>query len=354
MIDTVKKENNLSVHITSTLPADPTQVFKAVVNAEKRQATSCNHSATHLLHEALREVLGTHVEQKGSLVNPENLRFDFAHFQKLTSEELREVEKMVNAAIRRNILLEESRHTPIAEARAMGAMALFGEKYGEDVRVIRFGSSAELCGGTHVHATGDIGSFRIVSESSIAAGIRRIEAITGTGADSLFYEMQDELRTIRGFFNNTPNLTSAIEKLVAENQEMNKKLEEFAAEKTKSLKNDLLKAAIEINGNKLISFEGEAAPDAIKNIAFQLRSEIPSGLAFVAGSIFEGKPLLTITFSDDLVAKGLNAGLLVREAAKNIQGGGGGQPHFATAGGKNAEGLNKTLGELIAKVKAEL
>jgi alanyl-tRNA synthetase len=353
-IETVKKENNLSVHITSELPTDTTLVFKAVVDAERRQAISSNHSATHLLHEALREVLGTHVEQKGSLVNPDNLRFDFAHFQKVTNEELREVEKRVNAAIRQNIPLDESRHTPIAEARAMGAMALFGEKYGEDVRVIRFGSSAELCGGTHVHATGDIGSFRIVSESSIAAGIRRIEAITGAGADALFNEMQDELRTIRGFFNNTPNLTNAIEKIVAENQEIHRKLEAIDAEKEKTIKNELLKTAIEINGSRFICFEGEATPDAVKNIAFQIRAEINTGLAFIAGSVYEGKPLLTITFSDDLVKKGLNAGALVKDAAKSIQGGGGGQPHFATAGGKDAEGLPAAIQNLTTKIKAEL
>jgi alanyl-tRNA synthetase len=307
-----------------------------------------------LLHEALREVLGTHVEQKGSLVCPDNLRFDFAHFQKVTNEELREVEKRVNAAIRKNLPLDEHRHTPIAEARAMGAMALFGEKYGEEVRVIRFGSSAELCGGTHVAATGEIGSFRIVSESSIAAGIRRIEAITGAGADAQYFEMQDELRTIRGYFNNTPNLTNAIERLLADNQETQKRLEAFAAEKANALKQELKKAATEINGVTLIVFEGEATPDAIKDIAFQLRAESPAGLAFIAGSTDNGKPLLTITFSDDLVPKGLNAGTLVREAAKAIQGGGGGQPHFATAGGKNSTGLSEAVKAIVEKVKAAL
>ena len=350
-IETVKKENNLSVHISSKLPSDLTQVFKAVIDKDKRQATSCNHSATHLLHEALREVLGSHVEQKGSLVNPENLRFDFSHFQKVTNEELREVEKRVNAAIRRNILLEESRHTPIAEARAMGAMALFGEKYGEDVRVIRFGHSAELCGGTHVASTSQIGSCRIVSESSIAAGIRRIEAITGEKADELFHEMQDEIRNIRGLFNNTANVVAAIEKLVADHQENNKKLEAFAAEKTKALKNDLLKTAIEINGARLIRFEGEGTADAMKNIALQLRAENTGKIAFIAGSTDEGKPMLTVMLSDDLVAGGLNAGTLVREAAKAIQGGGGGQPHFATAGGKNISGLSSAVNEIVEKVK---
>jgi len=354
LIETSKKENNLTVHITSKLPADLTQSFKAVIDSEKRLATSCNHSATHLLDEALREILGTHVEQKGSLVCPENLRFDFAHFQKVTSEELREIEKLVNAAIRRNIPLEESRNTPIAEANAMGAIALFGEKYGEEVRVIKFGKSIELCGGTHIPATGQIGSFRILSESSIAAGIRRIEAITSAKADELFYDMQDELRNIRGYFNNTPNLTQAIEKLVAENQENTKKLEAFAAESAKELKNELLKTAVEINGARLIRFEGEATADAIKNIAFQLRAEVEGQLAFVAGSVFDGKPMLTIMLSDDLVASGLNAGAMVRDAAKAIQGGGGGQPHFATAGGKNPDGLNAAVNAVIEKIKAGL
>ncbi|HET9570911.1 MAG TPA: alanine--tRNA ligase [Bacteroidales bacterium] len=354
VIETVKKENNLGVHITSELPADPTAVFKAVVDVEKRNATSANHSATHLLHEALRDVLGNHVEQKGSLVNPDNFRFDFAHFQKMTPEEIREVENRVNTAIRKNIPLDEHRHTPIAEARAMGAMALFGEKYGEEVRVIRFGTSAELCGGTHVAATGQIGSFRIVTESSIAAGIRRIEGITGAAVDAAYYQMQEELRTVKGYFNNTPNLTSAVEKLILENQEYLKKLEAFAADQAKSLKNELLQKATIINGVRLVLFEGSETADTIKNIAFQLRSEFATGLAFIAGSIDNDKPLLTVTFSDDLVAKGLNAGNLVREAAKLIQGGGGGQPHFATAGGKNVAGLAGAVQELRTKVEAAL
>jgi len=354
VLETSKKENNLTVHISAKLPTDPTQVFKVVINKKDRQATCCNHSATHLLDEALREVIGTHVEQKGSLVSPDNLRFDFSHFQKLTSEELRKVEQLVNASIRRDIQLEESRHTPIAEARKMGAIALFGEKYGEDVRVIKFGNSVEFCGGTHVSSTGQIGSFRIISESSIAAGIRRIEAITSEKADELFYDMQDELRNIRGYFNNTPNLTQAIEKLVSENQENQKKLEGFAGEKSKELKIELLKNAQEINGAKLICFEGEASAESIKNIAFQLRAEVSGKLAFVAGSIFEDKPMLTVTFSDELVLGGLNAGTLVREAAKAIQGGGGGQPHFATAGGKNVDGLSKAVNEILEKVKAGL
>jgi len=350
IVDTVKKENNLSVHITSSLPADPTQVFKAVVNLDKRKATSRNHTATHLLHEALREVLGHHVEQKGSLVSPDNLRFDFAHFQKVSNEELRLVERNVNAAIRANLPLDEHRHTPIAEAKAMGAMALFGEKYGDEVRVIRFGSSTELCGGTHVQATGEIGAFRIVAESSIAAGIRRIEAITGEAADDQYFNMQDELKAIRAYFNNSPQLTAAIEKLVTEHQDAQKKLDVLLAEKAGALKQSLLQNAQTVNGIKLVVFEGEATADAIKQIAFQLRGEQPQGLAFIAGSLENGKPMLTVAFSDDLVAKGLNAGQLVREAAKAIQGGGGGQPHFATAGGKHMSGLKDAIKQLVASI----
>lgn len=350
VIETVKKENNLSVHITAKLPADPTQVFKAVVDLDKRKATSRNHTATHLLHEALRDVLGNHVEQKGSLVTPDILRFDFAHFQKVTNEELREVERRVNTAIRANTPLDEHRHMPIAEAKAMGAMALFGEKYGEDVRVVRFGSSVELCGGTHVLATGEIGAFRIVTESSIAAGIRRIEAITGEAADEQYFNMQDILRSIRALFNNSPQLTAAIEKLVTEHQETQKQLEALMAEKAVALKKSLLQNARTVNGIKLVVFEGEATPDAIKNIAFQLRAEQPERLAFVAGSLDHRKPLLTVAFSDDLVAGGFNAGQLVREAAKLIQGGGGGQAHFATAGGKHVGGLKEAVQQIVASI----
>lgn len=349
-IQTAKKENNLTVHISTKLPSDPTIVFRAAIDVEKRQATSCNHSATHLLDEALREVLGTHVEQKGSLVCPDNLRFDFSHFQKMTNEEIRNVEMLVNEAIRNDIPLEESRHTPIDEARAMGAIALFGEKYGEDVRVIRFGNSVEFCGGTHVSSTGRIGSFRIISESSIAAGVRRIEATTAAKADELYYGMQDELHEIRGLFNNTPSLTQAIERLVAENQEMHKKLEAAEAEKAATLKKELLKSVKEINGIKLISYTGEATSESIKNIAFQLRAEVPGKMAFVAGSLDNGKPLLTVMLSEDVVSDGFNAGQMVREAAKLIQGGGGGQPHFATAGGKNADKLENAVNDLVSKL----
>lgn len=353
VIENVKKENNLSVHITSSLPADPMQVFRAVVDRNKRTATSSNHSATHLLHEALREVLGTHVEQKGSYVSPENLRFDFSHFQKVTNEELREVENRVNAAIRRNISLDEHRHTPINEAREMGAMALFGEKYGEEVRVIKFGTSIELCGGTHVKSTGEIGSLRIISESSVAAGIRRIEATTGANADNLYHKFQDEIRNLKELLNNAPNIVSAIEKLMAENHEYSKKIEAVEIEKAAVLKKKLISDAVDFNGIKLISFEGEASAETIKNIAFQIKAEISGSFAFISGSISDEKPLLTLALSDDLVSRGMNAGNLVREAAKLIQGGGGGQPHFATAGGKNVKGLSdavKLINENIKQV----
>ncbi len=353
-VNTVKKENNLAVHLLDVLPDDPTAVFKASVDVEKRLATSSNHTATHLLHEVLRDLLGTHVEQKGSQVNPESLRFDFAHYQKLTQEEIRQVELLVNAKIRENMPLDEYRHLPIAEAKNMGAMALFGEKYGEEVRVIKYGRSAELCGGTHVQATGMIGSFRIVSESSIAAGIRRIEAITGAGADNQYFDMQDELRQIKAQFNNAPNLSTAVDKLLHEHQELLKKLEALEAEKTKELKRTLIQNAENVQGVQLIVLSKEATAETVKNLAFQLRAEFKTGLAFVAGTTDNDKPLLTIALSDDLVAKGLKAGDLIREAAKLIQGGGGGQPHFATAGGKNSSGLKQAVDSIVSAIKATL
>lgn len=351
---TVKKENNLPVHIVEQLPNDLTAAFHAQVDVEKRTATSRNHSATHLLHEVLRETLGQHVEQKGSWVSPDSLRFDFAHYQKVSPEELRQVEIRVNEAIRKNIRLDEHRNTPIAEARAMGAMALFGEKYGEEVRVIRFGSSTELCGGTHVSATGTIGSFRIVSESSIAAGIRRIEAITGTAADQAYFELQDELNEIKNVLNQSSKPLLAIEKLQREHQELLAKLESFEAEKAQQLKANLIKQAVDWSGNTVVCFQGEATAESIKNIAFQLRAEHPAGFVFIAASIDQNKPMLTVSFSEDLVDKGLNAGKLVREAAKQIQGGGGGQAHYATAGGKNPEGLSAAIEVLTQSIQAAL
>ncbi len=345
-----KRENNLAVHLTKTLPADVTETFLIQVNTDKRRATECNHTATHLLHEALREVLGTHVEQKGSFVSPDVLRFDFAHFQKVTDEEIREVEKLVTAKIRENITLCESRCIPIAEAKAMGATALFGEKYGEEVRVIRFGSSIELCGGTHIASTGNIGTFRIISESSIAAGIRRIEAISAEACEKFFYAQQDLIRGVRSMFNNTPNLVQALQKFFEENADLKKQVEEYVKEKAILLKKSIIENKKEINGITVFVVKGPLPAELVKDLAFQLRGEFLEKMYFAAATESEGKPMLTVMISDDLVAQGMNAGQIVREAAKKIQGGGGGQPHFATAGGKDIDGLATALDEIIAKV----
>ena len=338
-----KNENNLTVHLANQLPADVNVRLKAAINVEKRKDTERNHSATHLLHEALREVLGKHVEQKGSYVSPESLRFDFSHFQKLTTEELRAVEKIANRKIRENYPLQESRNTPIAEAQTMGAMALFGEKYGETVRVIRFGNSIELCGGTHVQATGEIGMVRIVSESSIAAGIRRIEAITGQAVEKLLDLQQDTLTTAKELFNNTPDLTKAIQKTLEENSELKKQVESNLHERIMTLRDKLIANAKDENGVKVIRFRTELSTDAIKTLAFQIKNVVGDKLFVAIGSIYDGKPSLTVLLSEDLVAQGYNAVNITREAAKCIQGGGGGQPFFATAGGKNPEGLDKAM-----------
>nr|MBP8023417.1 alanine--tRNA ligase [Paludibacter sp.] len=328
ILDT-KKENNLAVHIAKKLPADVTATFTATIDVEKRKATECNHSATHLLHEALREVLGTHVEQKGSYVSPEALRFDFSHFQKLSKEEIRAVEAIANRKIRENYPLQESRETPIAEAQAMGAMALFGEKYGETVRVIQFGSSVELCGGTHVNSTGNIGMVRIVAESSIAAGIRRIEAITGNAVEKMLDAQQDILGEAKELLNNVPDVLNAIRKQSEENAELKKQVEAFVHEKIMMLRDTLLADASVVNGVKVIRYEGALTADQVKTLAFQIRNVQSENLYFVAGCVVDAKPSLTVLLSDDLVATGLNATNIAREAAKEIQGGGGGQPFFA-------------------------
>ena len=350
-ITDTKKENNLAVHICNQLPEDVTEKFTASINTENRQATSCNHSATHLLHEALREVLGTHVEQKGSFVSPEALRFDFSHYQKLSKEEIRAIEAIANRKIRENYPLNEMRDTPIAQAQALGAMALFGEKYGESVRVIQFGTSTELCGGTHVQATGEIGMVRIVSESSIAAGIRRIEAISAKGVEKLIDFQQDSLTDARDFFNNTPDLMSAIRKSIDENSELKKQVESFVHEKIMSLRDEMLQEALVINGIKVISLETDLPVEMIKTLAFQIRNIEKEKLFFVAGSVFDGKPSLTVMLSDALVQTGLDAVIIAREAAKEIQGGGGGQPFFASAGGKNAAGVSKAIEKALEAVK---
>lgn len=346
VIDT-KKENNLIIHITEELPLHPEFMFVAQVDLGKRRATAANHSATHLLDAALREVLGTHVEQKGSLVTPEGLRFDFSHFQKMTQEEIRAVEHRVNEMIRENISQTEYRNIPIAEAKELGAIALFGEKYGDEVRVVQFGPSIEFCGGIHVEATGNIGMMKIISESSIAAGVRRIEAITGVKVEEMLDTVQDTINDMRSFLNNAPDLAVAMRKYLEENAELKKQVEDFMKEKQALLKEKLLKNVQEINGIKMIKYYGPLPAESVKNIAFQLRGEITEDLFFVAGTLDGTKPLLTVMLSDNLVSNGLNAGQLVREAAKLIQGGGGGQPHFATAGGKNTDGLTAAVDKII-------
>ena len=348
VIDT-KRENNLPVCITTALPEDVTATFTAVVDEEARIATECNHSATHILDYCLREVLGTHVEQKGSLVTPDSLRFDFSHFQKVTDEEIRKVEHMANKIIRQNIQLEEHRDMPISEAMSMGAIALFGEKYGDSVRVIKFGPSVELCGGCHIPSTGQIGMIRIISESSVAAGVRRIEAITGQKVEDMLDGQQDIMRSLKETFNNAPNLISTIKNMVAENAEVKKQIEQFKREKEVELKKQFLAGATEINGIKVVRIGGDLEPDSVRNIAFQLRAE-NQNLIVVAGTAFAGKPMLTVAVSDDLLSH-FNASNLVKSAAKLIQGGGGGQPHFAQAGGRNCDGLQTAVGTILDAIK---
>ena len=343
VIDT-KRENNLPVHLVAKLPKDVTATFTAKINVKKRIQCECNHSATHLLHEALREVLGTHVEQKGSYVSPDSLRFDFSHFQKVTDEEIRKVEILVGEKIRANFPLEEHRNMPIAEAKALGAMALFGEKYGDEVRVVKYGSSVELCGGTHIPATGMIGSLHVIGESSIAAGVRRIEAVTAEGAEQFVYAQQDLIRELRALMNHMPNLAQAMKKSIEENAEMKKQIEDYIREKSMRLKEEIVAKASESNGIKVMQFVGKANADAMKNVAFQIKAETTDSFVFVAGIIDDNKCTLMLMLSDDLVKEGLDAGKIVKEAAKHIQGGGGGQPHFATAGGKNMEGLSIAVG----------
>ena len=348
-----KRENNLAVHLTKKLPQELEGTFIAKIDTDKRTATECNHSATHLMHEALREVLGNHVEQKGSYVSPEVLRFDFSHFQKMTPEEIREVERKVTEKIRSNFPIEEHRHVPIDEAKAQGAMALFGEKYGDDVRTVRFGSSIELCGGTHISSTGRIGTFRIVSEGAISAGVRRIEAVTAKVCEDYLYAKEDAILEIKNMLNNVPDVMQGIHRLLADNEEMKKELQEFVKEKTEQVKLKVIEKKTEINGVdvfKVILPIG--SPDVIKDIAFQIKGQFPEKMLFVGATAANGKPNLTVMLSDDLVAGGMHAGNIVREAAKLIQGGGGGQPHFATAGGKNADGLNAAVEAVIQKLKA--
>ena len=343
-----KKENNVNVHLTKKLPSNPSDTFKAVIDADARMATSCNHSATHLLHEALREVLGTHVEQKGSYVSPDTLRFDFSHFQKVTPEELRRVEHLVNARIRKAMPLEEAREMPIADARKMGAMALFGEKYGDKVRVVKYGSSVELCGGTHVPNTGNIGMLRIVSESSIAAGIRRIEAVTGEGVEKIIDDIKDTMSAMAGMLGNASDIKTAVERAINENASLKKQVDDFFKERVQSVIKTLVENVREVNGIKVMELIGIRIPELVKDVAFGIRAASPEHTIFVAATVYEGKPLLTIALSDDIVKEGYNAGKIIREAAKKIKGGGGGQPFFAQAGGKDSEGLSAARDAILA------
>ena len=343
-----KRENGIGVHLAKKMPATPAARFRASIDTEARMATSCNHTATHLLHEALREVLGTHVEQRGSFVSPDVLRFDFSHFQKLTPEEISKVEHIVNRRIREAISRDEHRNVPIEEARKMGAMALFGEKYGDEVRVIRYGDSVELCGGTHVANTGNIGMLRIVSESSIAAGIRRIEAITGANLEKAIDEMSSTLRDIAAMFNNAPDVIAALKRSIDENAELRRQAEDYFNERVNNIATEALaKAAVE-HGIKVVVLKGIRLPDLVKGVAFNIRARVNEPTVFLAAtSDPSGKPLLTVMVTEDLVKEGKNASVIVREAAKEIKGGGGGQPGFAQAGGKNAEGLEAAFNKML-------
>ena len=344
-----KRENGMSVHLATQLPSNPEAQFTAQIDVDARRATECNHTATHLLHLALRQVLGTHVEQKGSFVSPEVLRFDFSHFQKVTPEQIREVEHLANAMVRKAIPLDEHRCVPIAQAREMGAMALFGEKYGEEVRVIRYGDSIELCGGTHVPNTGCIGMIRIVSEGSTAAGIRRIEAKTGAAVEDMLDNVQDTLGAIAAMFNNAPDLKGALRKALDENAELRHQVEEHVKERITKLAKEMLEKAPVVDGLKLVEYRGVMPADEVKNLAFNIRSMATDHTAFISATKdASGKPLLTVMLTEDLTKNGLNAGQMVREAAKAIKGGGGGQPGFAQAGGKDSEGLNQAADILRA------
>lgn len=341
-----KRENNTSIHLAHKIPEDLSGVFIAEINKEDRAATSANHSATHLLHEALREVLGEHVEQKGSFVSPDLLRFDFSHFQKVTPEEIRKVEHIVNSRIREAIPLEENRCMPIDEAKKLGAMALFGEKYGDKVRVVKYGNSIELCGGTHVANTGNIGMVRIMGESSIAAGIRRIEALTGKGVERMIDDFQDMSRELSRLLGSTSDLRTAVERAVSENADLKHQVENFVIERTNTLVRTVLEKATIKNGVKVCRLAGPILPEMVKNVAFSIRKESEGPTVFIGSTVNHDKPLLTVMISDDLVKEGYNASQIVRESAKLIKGGGGGQPFFAQAGGKDADNLPAAVAKI--------
>ena len=346
VIDT-KRENNLPVHIVKKMPSNPRATFVARIDAEARQAIACNHTATHLLHYALRQVLGSHVEQKGSYVDANMLRFDFSHFKKVTPEELRATEHLANALVREAIGREEHREVPIAQAREMGAMALFGEKYGDKVRVIKYGDSVELCGGTHVANSGNIGMIKIVNESSIAAGIRRIEAITGANVENAINAIEDTIKDIKELFNNAPDIMVAINKSINENASLHKQVDEFIKERVKMLKERLYTTSTMVGDIAVLKLQGPFSTDIVKSLALSIKSDKQPRVAFVAATHDNDRPMLTIALSDDLVKDGKNAGQIIREAAKLIQGGGGGQPGFAQAGGKNVGGLDAALNKIV-------
>ena len=346
VIDT-KKENGVAIHILDKIPAQPEAEFMACVDVDKRRATEANHTCTHLLDEALREVLGAHVEQKGSLVGPDALRFDFSHFEKVTPEQLRQVEQIVNDKIRQNIPLQEHRDLPIEEAKKLGAIALFGEKYGDKVRVVQFGTSIEFCGGCHAQSTGQLGMVRILSESSVAAGVRRIEAITGQAVEEMMNQQQDLLTDLRAMLNNAQDIRATIEKALAENAELKKQIDEFKAAQAGQYKAKLIASATEKNGIKVIAGVIPVDAQNAKDMAFQLRAQFTENLLVVIGGVSDGKPSLTVALSDDLVKAGKSAGTMIREAAKLMQGGGGGQPHFATAGGKNPDGVQAAVDKVV-------
>ena len=348
-----EKENGLIIHIVKQLPENPEAKFHAVVDADARQKAANNHTATHLVDYALRTVLGTHVEQKGSMVTPQGLRFDFSHFQKVTPEEIREVERLVNKLIRSNYPLVENREATMAEAEAAGAIMLFGEKYGDKVRIVNFGPSTELCGGTHTSATGTIGLFKIVSESAISAGVRRIEAVTGEAAETMVYAAQDIITSVEQTVR-SPKIVQAIEKMVENNAALGREIEEMRKEKVASLAEHIATTVQPKDGIMLISRLTKFQSEVMKDLAFALRQRVDSKLVMVVGNLFDGKPTINVMLSDDIVAAGVDAGATVREAAKLINGGGGGQKHYATAGGKNAEGLQAAVDKAVEIIMEKL
>ena len=347
VLDT-KRENNLAVHLCAELPENIKSKMMAEVDVARRQAIACNHTATHIIHYALRQVLGEHVEQKGSFVSADSLRFDFSHFQKVSAEELRQVEMLANEMIRQDLPLEECRNTPIEKAKEMGAMALFGEKYGDEVRVIKYGPSAELCGGCHVASTGKIGAVRIVMETSVAAGIRRIEAVTAAKADELYYKQVDMIGGLRALFNNAPDLAGAIRKAIDENAGLKKQIEAFMAEKVERFRDELIAKAVDYNGIKLVRVEGTVDANLLRNVPMLLKGKFTDvKFAVVGATEWEGKPMITVVLSQPLVDAGKNAGQIIKSAAKHIQGGGGGQAWMATAGGRNVAGLGAAMEEML-------